>query len=194
MTSSKTSVTEIKGSALYGLFQKKLKNLYWAETKLVSNLPEIGNAATAEDLRYCLQNHHQETIRRLGRLEKVFDLLNEFPSGESSFAIEGLLKETNQLLRESPSDTAVRDAGIIMMVQQLEHHQIATYGSLSAFAKRLGLEECFDILQAGLNADKLLDATLTQIAEGHVNTSAQTEEKEKGQKLGGREVYPRDGE
>lgn len=158
--------------ALRELFIDELKDIYWAEKKLVSTLPKIQRAANAEELKAAIGDHLEATREHVLRLEQVFELLDEKAQAKKCEAMEGLLKEGDSIIEDTEAGTATRDVGIILAAQKVEHYEIATYGTLAQLAETLGLDEVRDLLWATLCEEKEADALLTGIAENNINYEA----------------------
>lgn len=175
--SSKSSVkTEIKDSKLFDLFLHELKDIYWAETHLAEKLPKMSEKATSEKLTKALKDHKKETDNHIKRLEKIFKSLDEKAKGITCEAMKGLLKEAEDILEDTESDTMVRDAGIIIASQKVEHYEIASYGALANLAKTIGISEAAGLLEDTLEEEKKADASLTKIAKNEVNEKAKKED------------------
>ncbi len=153
------------------LFADELKNIYYMENQIVDNLPAMIEAATAPDLKQALSTHLKETKNQVTRLEQVFEKCDlPLESGACS-TIDALIDEASA----GPSDIKdkkVLDAAIIASAQQIEHHEISVYGSIMAWAKELGQDECASILAETLEEERGADRKLTQLAEGGVNRVA----------------------
>ena len=156
---------------LRDLFVDELKDIYWAEKALTKAIPKMIKKATSEDLVDALQNHLEITKGHVERCEKVFDLMGMPARAKKCQAMEGLTKEAEEIM-ESTEEGVVRDAGIILAAQKVEHYEIATYGTLCAFAKTLGLNDISDLLEKTLKEEREADDTLTQIAESSINEEA----------------------
>jgi len=175
--SSETSVkSEMKDSQVYDLFLHELKDIYWAETHLADKLPKMSEKATSEKLAKALKDHKEETDNHIKRLEKVFDSLGEQATGITCEAMKGLLKEAEDILDDTESNSMVRDAGIIIASQKVEHYEIASYGSLANLAKTIGSSEAARLLEDTLDEEKKADETLTKIAVEEVNKKAKKEQ------------------
>jgi len=174
---SKTNDTEV-ATGLRELFIDSLKDLYWAEQAITEALPKMIENATSDALGEALQHHLEETGTHLQRLEDVFALLGEEASAKKCAAMEGILKEGNEIMVHTASGY-VRDAGIIAAGQKVEHYEIAGYGTVIAFAKTLGETEAAIILQSTLDEEKLADDKLSEIAELSVNAEAAGNEADK---------------
>jgi len=174
-TSSKsTSKTPAKKSAakeLKDLFEDSLKDIYWAEKALVKALPTMMKNATDEKLKTSIENHLAETENQVQRLEECFKALGKKAQAKKCDAMQGLIDEAKSIIEETEPGT-VRDAGIIAAAQKVEHYEIATYGTLAAFAKVLKEEECLNYLLETLNEEKKCDELLTKVADTNLNSKA----------------------
>jgi ferritin-like metal-binding protein YciE len=173
-TKTRTRKTAPKSNAaedLRELFEEQLKDLYWAEKALTKALPKMAKNATAEELVTAINDHLDVTREQVARMEEVFSVLGKKPQAKKCEAMEGLIKEGEEML-EHTNPGAVRDAGIIAAAQKVEHYEIASYGTLVAFANILGEVEAADLLQLTLDEEKDADVTLTQVAENHINIDA----------------------
>ena len=172
---SKKAPTEEQATGLRELLVDSVKDLYWAEQAITEALPEMIENATSEELSEALKNHLEETKTQVERLEEVFGLLNEPPEAKECAAMKGILKEGAEIIKHTASGY-VRDAGIIAAGQKVEHYEIASYGTIIAFAKTLGETEAAGILQLTLDEEKLADDKLSEIAELSVNVEAAGDE------------------
>ena len=177
-TKTKSSKTTVKTPAkknaakeLKDLFEDSLKDIYWAEKALVKALPTMMKNATDEKLKTAIENHLAETQTHVERLEECFKALGKKAQAKKCDAMQGLLDEGKSIIEETEPGT-VRDAGIIAAAQKVEHYEIATYGTLAAFAKVLNEEDCLQHLLETLNEEKKCDELLTSIADTQLNTSA----------------------
>ncbi len=152
-----------------------LKDIYWAENALVSALPKMAENATSANLVSAIKDHLAVTENQVARLQTIFKLLGEKAEGKKCEAMAGLLKEGDSILEETVPGP-VRDAGIIAASQKVEHYEIATYGTLCAFAKTLGHNEVAELLTKTLAEEKEADMVLSDVANGKVNLAATTEE------------------
>ncbi|MFV8363682.1 ferritin-like domain-containing protein [Flavobacterium sp. ZT3P35] len=156
---------------LRDFFIDSLKDIYWAENALVTALPKMAENATSSSLASAILDHVVVTKNQVTRLEKVFNLLGEKVEGKKCEAMAGLLKEGDSIL-EGTQPGAVRDAGIIASSQKIEHYEIATYGTLSAFAKTLGENDAAKLLTQTLAEEKEADCLLSDVALNIVNSVA----------------------
>lgn len=181
-TTSKTAASKTsqagkvkpKSSAAEGLrdlFVDALKDIYWAEKALTKALPKMAKNATTPNLVTAINDHLEVTKKQVTRLEQVFASIGEKAVAKKCDAMEGLLKEGEGILEETEPG-AVRDAGIIAASQKIEHYEIASYGTLAAFAKTLGEDEAVELLLQTLNEEKEADVTLTEAAYNTINFDA----------------------
>ncbi|MCY7350847.1 MAG: ferritin-like domain-containing protein [Cytophagaceae bacterium] len=162
-------------TSLRGLFIEELQDIYWAENHLVDNLPVMAKAATSSQLRQGFEMHLQETRNQVVRLEQVFRSIGEEPESKKCEAMNGLVKEAQEIISDTTEGTMVRDAGLIIAGQKVEHYEIASYGSLRTIAQILGYNEAAQLLEKTLEEEKKTDAKLTEIAESYVNMKAKQE-------------------
>jgi ferritin-like metal-binding protein YciE len=185
-TESKTPVKKsagtikAKSSAAEGLrelFVDSLKDIYWAEKALVKALPKMAKNATSKNLISAINDHLAVTQEQVARLEEVFSLVGEKAAAKKCDAMEGLIKEGESIMEETESGP-VRDAGIIAASQKIEHYEIATYGTLAAFAQTLGEDDAVLLLEKTLAEEKEADSLLTQAAYNTINFDAKEEDQE----------------
>jgi ferritin-like metal-binding protein YciE len=176
-SSSKKSNNSDVAKGLHGLFENELKDIYWAEKALVKALPKMAKKATSEELVEALEEHLKVTERQVARLEEVFTAIGVKAEAKKCEAMVGLITEAEDVMKETEPGV-VCDAGIIASAQKVEHYEIATYGTLCAFAKTLGEDEALELLEETLNEEKEADVTLTQIAESSINVEAAGEDME----------------
>jgi len=156
---------------LRDLFVDSLKDIYWAENALVTALPKMAANATSPKLSSAIKDHLTVTENQVTRLKKIFDLLGEKAEGKKCEAMAGLLKEGDSILEET-TPGPVRDAGIIAASQKIEHYEIATYGTLYAFAKTLGENDAAKLLKQTLAEEKESDMILSDTAYNAINFDA----------------------
>ena len=158
------------------LFLDELKDIYWAEKHLTKALPKMQKAATSNELASAFETHLAETEGQIGRIEQVFELLGTPARAKKCDAMEGLVKEAQSLMEELPKGTMVRDAGLIIAAQKVEHYEIAAYGSLVQLAKTMGKNDVAEVLAQTLEEEKRTDQLLTQLAESGINVEAENEQ------------------
>jgi ferritin-like metal-binding protein YciE len=154
------------------LFHDTLKDIYFAEKKILSTLPKMEKAAQADELKAAFKKHHTETQGHIDRLEKVFAIIDKKPVGKTCAAIVGITDEGAEIMDEYKGSPAL-DAGLLAAAQAVEHYEISRYGTLKAWANELGLNDAVKLLDATLAEEKKTDATLTEIAESVVNQEAE---------------------
>src|SRR5215469_5468402 len=152
------------------LYVDELRDLYNAETQLVKALPKMAKASSNSELRLAFEEHLRQTSEQVSRLEQIFDMLGEKPTGRKCLGMDGLVKEAAETMREKYAD-AVMDAAIIGAAQRVEHYEIAGYGTVREFAALLGEDEHVPLIEQTLQEEKKTDEMLTQIA-GTINAQA----------------------
>lgn len=154
------------------LFHDTLKDIYFAEKKILTTLPKMEKAAQSPDLKKAFAKHRSETQGHIDRLEKVFKEIEEKPQGKTCDAIVGITDEGAEIMDDYKGSPAL-DAGLLAAAQAVEHYEISRYGTLRTWAQELGLKECVQLLQATLDEEKATDKALTEIAESVVNQVAE---------------------
>jgi len=154
------------------LFHDTLKDIYYAEKKILSALPKMAKAAQNDDLRAAFEKHKTETEGQIDRLEQVFELIEEKAQGKKCAAIEGILEEGQEIIKEYKGSPAL-DAGLVSAAQAVEHYEIARYGTLRTWAEEMGLDQAAKLLQQTLDQEEATDRSLTKLAEAVVNQEAQ---------------------
>lgn len=158
------------------LFVDELKDIYWAEKHITKALPKMKKAATSQNLARAFDDHLKVTEKQIDRLEKVFGLLDMTPRAKKCEAMEGLVKEGQEVISELPKGSSVIDAGLIIAAQKVEHYEIAAYGSLVQLAKTMGANKIAELLAQTLEEEKQTDQLLTELAESGINRSASNEQ------------------
>jgi ferritin-like metal-binding protein YciE len=153
------------------LFVHQLRDIYYAEQQIVKSLPKMIEMATNGELKAGLENHLEETRGHVERVEEVFRMHGVEAKAVDCPAIDGILKEAREVTGDV-ADKDVLDAAIIAAAQAVEHYEIARYGTLIAWARELGREDCASELEANLEEEKAADAKLTEVAETRVNEDA----------------------
>lgn len=153
------------------LFVETLKDIYYAEKHILKALPGMAKKAASKKLKDALETHRQETQGQVERLDQVFQMFDLSPRGKKCEAIEGIIAEAKEHM-EDIQDREVLDAGIIGSAQAVEHYEITRYGTLIAWAKRLGRDDAIELLEENLEQEKHADKLLTEIAEATVNQRA----------------------
>ena len=164
-----------KEKALDDLFEENLKDIFYAENKILKALPKMAKAAHSEELKAAFEKHLKETEGQVSRLEKVFDMIEVAPRGKKCEAIEGMIEEGAEIMKEFKGAPAL-DAGLVSAAQAVEHYEIARYGTLKRWAEQLGLDEAAGLLEETLEEEKNTDEALTELAEATINEHAQAAE------------------
>ena len=167
----KTTHPSNSDTELHNLFVDQLRDILWAEKQLVKALPKMANYANDKKLGDAFTKHLAETKNHVLRLETVFKGIGLSPRAKKCPAMEGLLKEADELAEEY-TDSSALDAALITAAQKVEHYEIASYGTIRAFAKRLGYEDAVKLLTETIEEEGNADHTLTEIATGGVNQMA----------------------
>jgi ferritin-like metal-binding protein YciE len=166
------------------LFLHGLQDIYYAENQIVKSLPSMIEKSTNRQLAKGLREHLRETEIQVTRLDKVFEMLGRNPKGTDCPAIDGLIKEANEVAGEV-DDNKVLDAAVIGSAQAIEHYEISRYGTLIAWAEELGHDDLTRHLKANLREEKAADRKLNSLAEGKVNRTASGRRAATGRKTSG---------
>jgi ferritin-like metal-binding protein YciE len=166
---------------LQELFVDELKDIYWAEKFLVKTLPKMRKAATSQELANAFDEHLAVTEEQIGRLEEVFEMLDIPARAIKCEGMDGLVKEGQKVIEDTPKGTSVRDAGLIISGQKIEHYEIAAYGSLVQLAKTMSRNDIAELLQQTLDEEKEADQLLTELAVSGININADNEDEEDGE-------------
>ena len=156
---------------LNDLFVHGLQDIYYAEHQITKALPKMAGMATDPQLKQGFETHLQETQNQIKRLEQVFQMHGQPVKGVTCAAMDGILEEATETMSDV-GDKDVLDAAMLSSAQAVEHYEITRYGTLIAFAKQLGREDCASVLQQNLDEEKATDKKLTAIAESKVNRKA----------------------
>jgi ferritin-like metal-binding protein YciE len=159
---------------LQDLFLETLKDIYYAEKAILKALPKMAKKASSEDLATAFETHRDETEQQVARLEEIFEILDKPARGKKCPAIDGILEEGQEIIKEAKDDT-VRDAGMLAAAQAVEHYEISRYGTLKAWADKLGLNDVAALLDETLEEEKATDLKLTDLAESEINIEANEE-------------------
>lgn len=162
------------------LFETTLRDVYYAEKAILKNLPKMAKKANSPRLAAAFEEHIDETEGQVDRLEKIFEMIGKSARGKRCPAIDGLAEEASEIIEEAEDDT-VRDAGMLSAAQAVEHYEISRYGTLAAWADKLGMSDVGDLLRETLEEEKETDAKLSKLAESEINARAeQGDEAHKG--------------
>jgi ferritin-like metal-binding protein YciE len=157
------------------LFEETLKDIYYAEKAILKALPKMAKKATSRKLEAAFTKHLKETERQVERLDEVFELIGKKARGKECPAIDGIIEEAEEVMKEAEDDT-IRDAAMVAAAQAVEHYEISRYGTLVAWAEKMGMSDAAELLEATLEEEKLTDAKLTELAESEINGEAEATE------------------
>lgn len=153
------------------LFHETLKDVYYAERKILKALPKMARGATSPDLKAAFEKHRDETEVHVERLQQVFEILGKPARGKTCDAIEGILAEGDEILEDFKGQPAL-DAGLASSAQAVEHYEMARYGTLARWAGELGLKDAQKLLLTTLQEETKTDEALTALAESSLNPAA----------------------
>jgi ferritin-like metal-binding protein YciE len=153
------------------LFVHTLQDIYYAEKQITKALPDMIEKASDKELKSAFDSHLRETRQQITRLEQVFSAIGEESKGVTCEAIDGIIKETKELMSDV-KDGDVLDAALASSAQAVEHYEISRYGTLIALANQLGQKQVVSPLEETLSEEKAADMKLTEIAKSHVNQRA----------------------
>lgn len=156
------------------LFVHQLQDIYYAEKQILKALPKMIDKASSAALKAGFKQHLTETEGQVLRLERVFKMHGVEPKAVDCPAIDGIIKETNEVAGEV-ADKEVLDAALIASAQAVEHYEMTRYGTLVAWARQLGRDDCAAVLQQTLDEERATDQKLTQLAESRINIKAAAE-------------------
>jgi len=160
-----------QNKTLEDLFLENLKDIYYAERKILVALPKMAKAVNSDQLRAAFENHVEETKGQVERLKQVFKMIEQSPKGKTCPAILGLVEEGEEVM-EDFEDSPALDAGLLSGAQAVEHYEMARYGTLVAWAEQLGMKEAAKLLQQTLEEEKKTDALFNKLAGSAINQKA----------------------
>lgn len=158
---------------LHELFLEQLADVYNAEQQLTKALPKVAKNAESEELRQAIEEHLEETRGHVSRLEEVAESLDENLKRKTCAAMKGLIEEADEIMKEQKGSSAL-DAAIIAAAQKVEHYEIASYGTLIAWARQMNHDQAIDLLEQTLEEEKAADEKLTSVGESVANQKAQS--------------------
>lgn len=156
---------------LQDLFLDGLKDILYAEKKILKALPKMARSASDQAVSQAFEKHREQTEGQVERLEEVFAMLDKAPRGKTCPAIDGIIEEGSEIMEEYKGTPAI-DAGLVAAAQAVEHYEIARYRTLCAWAEELKMPDAVKLLKATLDEERETDATLDQLAESDANTRA----------------------
>jgi ferritin-like metal-binding protein YciE len=162
---------EIGMKTLEDLFTHFLRDMYYAEKKILRTLPKMARKAEAEELKEALEQHREETEAHVATLEQVFEAMGLKARGVTCVAMDGILEEGKEIMEET-DDADARDAGIIAAAQAVEHYEITRYGTMISWAQTLGKRDIVPLLQKSLDQEYAADQKLSKLAESALNKQA----------------------
>lgn len=157
---------------LQDLFHGTLKDIYFAEKKIVATLPKMAKAATSTELKMAFEKHRTQTEEHVTRLEEVFGMIDAKPQAKTCDAIMGIVKEGESLIEEYKGTVAL-DAALLAVAQAVEHYEMSRYGTLKTWAEELNLGDAAELLETTLQEEKDTDAALSDLARSVVNIEAE---------------------
>jgi ferritin-like metal-binding protein YciE len=162
---------------LSDLFHETLKDIYFAENKIIKTLPKMAKAAQSKDLASAFNKHLRETQGQVKRLDQVFRIIGKPARGKTCDAINGITDEGAEIMKDFKGMPAL-DAGLLAAAQAVEHYEISRYGTLRTWAEELGMPDAARLLQATLDEEEATDQTLSKLATSVINLEAEREDEE----------------
>lgn len=160
-----------KDKTLEDLFHETLKDIYYAERKILKALPKMAKGAQSEQLKAAFEKHRDQTEGHVERLQQVFEMFGKRPQGKTCPAIDGIIEEGEEIMQDF-KETPALDAGLISAAQAVEHYEITRYGTLKRWAQKLGMKDAVNLLDATLKEEGQTDIDLTKLADADVNMKA----------------------
>ncbi|GGA77278.1 YciE/YciF family protein [Brucella endophytica] len=157
--------------ALDKLFYETLKDIYYAEKKIVKTLPKLARSAASKELKEAFERHREQSEEHVARLQQVFEILDKRAAGKTCDAIEGIIAEGEEVMDEFKGQPAL-DAGLIASAQAVEHYEISRYGTLKRWAELLGMKDAAKLLDQTLSEEIATDELLTKLANRDANKHA----------------------
>jgi ferritin-like metal-binding protein YciE len=157
---------------LNDLFLDTLKDIYFAEKKILTALPKMAKGAQSEQLKAAFEKHEAETEEQVARIEQIFKIIGEKAAGKTCPAILGIIEEGQEIMEEYKGTNAL-DAGLVSAAQAVEHYEIARYGTLKTWAQELGMSDAVKLIDATLAEEKKTDSDLTRLAQTAANQKAE---------------------
>ncbi len=161
----------MKTKTMEDLFHETLKDIYYAERKILRALPKMARGAKSPDLKAAFQKHKDETEMQVERLQQVFELIGKPARGKTCPAIDGIIEEGEEAL-QAFADSPALDASLIAAAQAVEHYEMARYGTLRRWAEVMGMTDAAKLLDETLQEEGMTDESLTQLADGSINQAA----------------------
>jgi ferritin-like metal-binding protein YciE len=156
------------------MFLDGLKDIYYAEKKILKTLPKMAKGAESEEVAAAFEKHREQTEEQVERLEQIFESMDKPARGKTCPAIDGIIEEGSEILSDY-KDAPALDAGLVGAAQAVEHYEIARYGTLIAWAEQLGMKDALQLLRKTLQEEMDTDEILTKLGEQGVNERAMRE-------------------
>jgi len=153
------------------LFHDTLKDIYYAEKKILKALPKMAKAAQSPKLKAAYEKHREETEGQVERLEQVFEIIGKRPQGKTCPAIDGIIEEGEEIIEDYKGTDAL-DAGLVAAAQAVEHYEMSRYGTLKRWAEIMGLKDAVKLLDTTLKQEMKTDEDLTKLADSESNSKA----------------------
>src|SRR5712672_2551119 len=163
-----------KPKLLSDLFHDTLKDVYFAENRILKTLPKLAKAAQSKDLKAAFLKHEKETRGQVRRLEQVFKIMGNKPQAKTCEATMGITREGAEIMTDYKGMPAL-DAGLVAAAQAVEHYEMSRYGTLRTWAEELGMPDAAALLEATLKEEKATDVALTALAKAVVNVEAEAQ-------------------
>lgn len=160
-----------KAKSIEDLFHDTLKDIYYAERKILKTLPKMARSSQSAELKAAFEKHKAQTEGQIERLQQVFEIIGKRAQGKTCDAIEGIVAEGEEIIEEYGGTPTV-DAGLIAAAQAVEHYEITRYGTLKRWAQLLGHEDAVQLLDQTLQEESQTDEDLTKLADSGVNEMA----------------------
>jgi ferritin-like metal-binding protein YciE len=160
-----------KEKTLEDLFHDTLRDIYYAERKILKALPKMAKGAESPQLKAAFEKHKGQTEAQVERLQKVFEIFGKRPQGKTCPAIDGIIEEGEEIMQDFKGTPAL-DAGLISAAQAVEHYEITRYGTLKRWAQNLGMNDAVKLLDATLREEEQTDVDLTKLADSGANMKA----------------------
>jgi ferritin-like metal-binding protein YciE len=161
----------MKTKTMQDLFYDGLKDIFYAERKILKGLKQMAKAAESEELKKSFETHRQETEGQIERLQQVFEIFGKRAQGKTCPSIDGIIEEGEEIMEEFKQSPAL-DAGIVAAAQAVEHYEMARYGTLKRWAQMMGMEDAAKLLDQTLQEEMKTDELLTQLADSEANQRA----------------------
>lgn len=176
-SSSRSTRSRQPQKTLNDLFVETLKDIYFAENKIIKTLPKMAKAAQSRDLAAAFNKHLRETQGQVKRLDQIFKMLGKPVRSKPCEAINGITDEGAEIMKEFKGAPAL-DAGLLAVAQAVEHYEISRYGTLRTWAEELGMQDAAELLQATLDEEEATDRALTELATSVINLEAEEDRRE----------------